>query len=125
MSKEITNVGVAHNVLASGTKVTGTITAETDIRVDGEIEGDVFCKGKIVIGPGGVLQGNLTCTNVEVMGKVRGKINTKEVTSLKSTAKFFGELKTKTLVIEPNAVFTGTCDMGGEKEPEKPIITKK
>ncbi|MDD3405111.1 MAG: polymer-forming cytoskeletal protein [Sphingobacteriia bacterium] len=125
MAKEIINSGVDHNVLANGTKIKGIISTESDFRVDGEIEGDVICNGKIVIGTLGTLKGNLTCTNAEIMGKVNGKIVTSEVTSLKSTAKIFGELKTKILIIEPEAIFSGTCDMGQDKDSEKPAVTLK
>ena len=125
MAKEIINSGVDHNVIANGTKIKGIISTETDFRVDGEIEGDLVCNEKIVIGTLGCLKGNLKCTNAEIMGRVNGTIVTSEVTSLKSTAKFFGELKTKVLIIEPEAIFSGTCDMGPEKAPEKPTVTVK
>ena len=111
MAKEIQNLGVAHNVLASGSKIKGNITADSDFRIDGEVEGDIVCSGKVVIGTQGILKGNLNCQNAEIMGRVNGKIVVSELLSLKETAKFFGEIKTKTLMIEPKAVFSGTCDM--------------
>ena len=37
--------------------------------------------------------------------------------SLKETARVVGEIKIKTLMIEPNALFTGTCDMGQVTAP--------
>jgi cytoskeletal protein CcmA (bactofilin family) len=45
------------------------------------------------------------------MGHVNGKIVVSELLSLKETAKIVGEIKTKTLMIEPKAIFSGTCDM--------------
>lgn len=111
MAKEIINNGLAHNVLASGTKVKGIITSESDFRIDGEFEGEMNCSGKVVIGTQGVLVGTLNCTNAEIMGKVEGKINITEQLSLKSTTTIVGDIKTKTLIIEPDAQFNGTCDM--------------
>jgi len=111
MAKEILNSGIAHNVLATGSKIKGNINADSDFRIDGEVEGDITCSGKVVIGPQGTLKGNLKCQNAEVMGHVNGKIVVLELLSLKETAKIFGEIKTKTLMIEPKAIFSGTCDM--------------
>lgn len=37
--------------IALGTMVKGTITVEGDLRLDGIIEGNVSCRGKVVIGP--------------------------------------------------------------------------
>lgn len=112
MGKEVINTGITHNVLAFGTKVKGVVAADGDFRIDGEVEGDLTCKGKVVIGPQGVLKGNLTCQNAEIMGRLEGKVVVAELLSLKQTARVLGEIKTKTLVIEQDAVFTGTCDMG-------------
>ena len=44
--EENTNGGL-HNTLAAGTTVKGDIVTETDFRLDGKIEGDVSCSGKI------------------------------------------------------------------------------
>ena len=59
MAKEILNSGIAHNVLATGSKIKGNISADSDFRIDGEVEGDIACSGKVVIGPQGTLRGNL------------------------------------------------------------------
>ncbi len=118
MGKEVVNTGITHNVLAFGTKVKGVVSADGDFRIDGEVEGDLTCKGKVVIGPQGVLKGNLVCQNAEIMGRLDGKIVVAELLSLKQTARVLGEIKTKTLMIEQNAIFTGTCDMGHAAAPE-------
>ncbi len=109
MSKEI--VGTEHNTLAFGTKVTGDIYAETDFRLDGTIEGTVECTGKVIIGAKGVMIGTLTCSNAEILGMVKGTLHIADTLSLKATAKVEGDIDTKILSIEPQAVFTGSCDM--------------
>ena len=55
------NTGVNHNVIASGTVITGDIDAASDIRIDGNINGNVECKGRVVIGPNGQTNGNIKC----------------------------------------------------------------
>ena len=86
---------------------------------DQAVEMIYACKGKVVIGTNGNLIGNLTCTNAEIMGTTEGTINVSEMLSLKSTAKVKGDIKTKTLMIEPKAIFCGTCDMEISKQAEK------
>ena len=116
MAKEITNTGLAHNVIASGTKIIGTITANNDIRIDGNIEGDINCKGKIVVGTNGIINGKIICNNAEIMGSINGQLIVSDTLSLKSTSSVLGEIKTKVLVIEPEAKFTGTCEMDNKKQ---------
>ena len=54
--------------IALGTMVKGAITVEGDLRLDGIIEGNVSCKGKVVIGPQGRIKGNVTCTGAVLHG---------------------------------------------------------
>ena len=47
--KEEHSSGGLHNALAAGTIIKGNIITETDFRLDGTVEGDIRCKGKIVV----------------------------------------------------------------------------
>ena len=112
MAKEVVHTGIGHNIIAQGTKIVGTITTNSDIRIDGELEGDLVCKGKIVVGQQGNIKGNVDCANAEVMGNINGKMTVTGTLSLKATSKIWGQIKTKILSIEPEAQFTGSCEMG-------------
>ena len=112
MAKEVVHTGIGHNIIAQGTKIVGTITTNSDIRIDGELEGDLVCKGKIVVGQQGNIKGNVDCANAEVMGNINGKMIVNGPLSLKATSKIWGQIKTKILSIEPEAQFTGSCEMG-------------
>lgn len=111
MAKDSENTSVLHNVIAQGTKITGSIEANSDIRLDGILEGNLNCNGKVVIGAQGSILGDLNCNNSDILGSVEGKIFVSDTLSIKSTASITGEIHTKILSIEPNAVFNGTCEM--------------
>lgn len=106
--------GTLFNSLTAGSKIIGTIIADSDIRIDGTLEGDLQCKGKVVIGEQGTIKGSVICQNAEIMGKLDGKIATDDTFALRATGTLSGELKTRTLIIEPNAQFNGTCSMKQE-----------
>lgn len=115
MAKETSNTsGVMYNSLTNGSKIVGKIIADSDFRIDGEVEGDISCKGKLIIGQNGVLKGTIMCVNAEIVGAVDGNITVSETLTLRSTAQIKGDVKTKILVVEPNAVFNGTCSMRDE-----------
>lgn len=103
--------GTLYNALTAGSKIIGTVIADSDIRIDGTIEGDLQCSGKVVIGEKGVLKGTVNCQNAEILGVVDGKIEVKQTLALRATSNIIGEVKTQTLIVEPNAVFNGTCSM--------------
>ena len=112
MAKEIVNnTGAMYNALTNGSKIIGKIFADSDFRIDGEVEGTITCNGKVVIGQKGMLKGSISCVNAEIIGTVEGDIIVSETLSLRATAVINGEVKTKVLMVEPNAIFNGTCSM--------------
>lgn len=106
------NSGTLYNALTAGSKIIGTIIADSDIRIDGTVEGDIQCSGKLVVGEQGSITGTVACQNAEIMGHLDGKIDVKHSLALRATSTIKGEISTQTLMVEPNAVFNGTCTMG-------------
>ncbi|PRZ01447.1 polymer-forming cytoskeletal protein [Marinilabilia salmonicolor] len=102
------------NIIGQGTKITGDIETNGDIRIDGNIEGNINSKGKVVIGSNGLIKGEVFCSNAEVAGSLNGKITVSELLSLKASSKVNGDIKTGKLNIEPGAIFSGTCNMGNQ-----------
>ena len=110
---EITN---KINMIGIGTTIEGSITSSENIRFDGTLNGNLHSKGKVFVGQTGKVNGEIHCKNCEVEGVVEGKVEVDELLSLRSMSKLFGDIRTGKLAIEPGAVFTGKCDMGGKKE---------
>jgi cytoskeletal protein CcmA (bactofilin family) len=104
--------GLMFNALTAGSKIVGNITADSDYRIDGLIEGELNCTGKVVIGEGGRVKGTIVCANAEIMGMMDGKITCHQQLSLRASGKIQGDVHTKTLIVEPGAQFNGTCAMG-------------
>ena len=109
--KDENSAGGLHNALAAGTTIKGNIITETDFRLDGKVEGDISCNGKIVIGPKGSVTGNIVSENAEILGEVDGSVKVSAKLILKSTAIIKGDIYTQSLEIEPNARFNGACSM--------------
>ena len=115
MANERQQSGMMFNALTAGSKIVGNITADSDYRIDGFIEGELNCSGKVVIGEGGKIKGTVNCANAEILGLMDGKISCSQQLSLRASGKIQGDVHTKTLIVEPGAVFNGTCAMGSEK----------
>jgi cytoskeletal protein CcmA (bactofilin family) len=112
MAKEVTQTPVTvYSILATGTKIIGDISSDSDLRLDGSIEGNILTEGKVILGPSAKIKGSITCANAEISGLVTGNINAPEQLSLKGTSKIEGTIRTSTLIIEPGAVLNGSCEM--------------
>jgi cytoskeletal protein CcmA (bactofilin family) len=100
------------NLIGNGTKISGDITSSGDVRIDGQLTGNIVTSGKFVLGPNGLVDGNISCSNADLMGEVKGQVTVSELLQLKQTARINGDISTGKLSIEPGAVFTGNCSMG-------------
>ena len=99
------------NLLGSGTVVKGEIKLNGDFRIDGMFIGSINCKGKIVVGASGVIEGEIICQNADFSGEVKAIVKVAELLTLKESAKFTGDITTNKLSIEPGAKFSGQCIM--------------
>src|SRR5690554_1854799 len=110
-------IGNQQNRITEGTAITGDFTAQSGLRVDGIIEGNVKSPSKVVIGPKGVIKGTLSCENADIEGKFYGKIHISDVLTLKSIALVDGDVVAGKLAVEPGATFNATCVMKGTVKP--------
>ncbi len=126
-----TDPNSTENRIGQGTKIVGDITATGSFRIDGEFEGTIQSSGKVVIGESGLVRGTLVSAEVEIEGKMKGKLTVSDLLSLRSTARVDGEVTTSKLAVEPGANFNATCDMNsnanrsiktldGREKAEKP-----
>ena len=112
------------NLISQGTRITGDVVSDGDIRIDGFLKGNINCKGRLVIGGSGTIEGEIVCSNIEISGNFKGKINASELLTMKSTAVVSGDINIAKLAVEPGSLFTGTCQMGTGPEKKNPEITK-
>jgi len=116
MSKPVISEVKALNTIAQDTKIKGNIESDGDIRIDGILEGDLDCKGRVVVGPDSKIIGTIRCTSGEILGYVKGEIIVKDLLSLKGSASITGNLTMGKLSVEPGARFFGHCKMIGEEK---------
>lgn len=105
---------VVVNFITAGTEITGDITSNEGIRIEGTLTGNLITKGKVVIGESGKVKGEINCKNSEVFGTIEGKIVVAELLSLRKTARINGDISTNKLAIEPGSKFTGNCNMSND-----------
>ena len=109
VAEEISN---SSNTIGKGTFLEGNVETYGNIRIEGKVTGNVKSKSKVALGPSSVVQGNVMAQNADLEGEVKGRIEVAEMLVLKATAVIHGDIVTGKLVVEPGALFNGTCKMG-------------
>lgn len=99
------------NVIVEGSKVIGDMITESNLRIDGEVLGNVTSASKVVVGENGSIKGNLMCTDADIEGKVNGVIKVDGLLALRSKAIVDGEITTSKFEVEEGAQFSGNCKM--------------
>lgn len=101
------------NSIVSGTTIKGEVDSSGDFRIDGTLIGSINCKGKIVVGQSGTVEGEIKCQNADLSGSIKAQIVVEQLLTLKASAKLNGDVVTSKISIEPGAKFTGSCNMDG------------
>ncbi len=100
------------NQFGQGTTINGDVITDGDVRIDGNVTGNITSKAKVVIGATAVIEGNILCQNAYIDGRVGGTLEVIDLLILSKTAYVSGDIKMKKFVVEEGAVFNGKCSMG-------------
>ena len=110
--------------ISAGTVIKGEIVSPCDIRIDGSFEGRIQTKGRVVIGEGADVKGDIICENIDLWGKVEGNVIVKDTLSLMDGCSVNGNLRVRRLSVKLGSTFNGNCQMITEAEFDKVAQTE-
>lgn len=106
------------SVLSGSAAVKGEIRINDDLRIDGNVDGDIYSGGKVVIGTEGCVKGKVTGKSVEVLGKIVGDVTVSDIVTLRASCYYEGQITARNIEIESGASFYGNCRMEGGDSKE-------
>lgn len=104
--------GAATTVIAKGTTIEGKFQCGENVRLDGNIHGEVKVDKRFVMGEGSYVQGNISARDAAIKGKIKGDVHVKEALHLMESAMIEGNITAKTMVVEEGARYNGSCKIG-------------
>ena len=107
--------------LGEGTDFKGILTFEGTVRVDGQLEGEVYTKDTLIVGESAVVAAEINVHTIVISGIVRGNINATGKIEVHRPGKLFGNVKTPSLYIEEGVIFEGNCAMAYDAAEEKKV----
>ncbi len=105
-------------VVGSGVHLTGTLRDQSDIIVNGSVEGEVNSDQNIVVGESAKVKGPVTAQFVSISGEVKGTITAQDKLEIHPSGRVEGNIKTKDLIIHSGAYFMGKSEMMSDAQPE-------
>ncbi len=103
-------------IISKGVKIEGKIASSGNIKVDGEVKGDILSQNSVSVGENGQVNGQINADVIEIGGMVSGTVKAKEKVVLGPKGNLNGDIFTKILVVEEGAKFDGHSKMGEESE---------
>ena len=104
--------GNGTTLIGAGTTLKGDLSSNSDLRIDGKVIGNIHSTAKVVIGANGVVEGDISGNQADIIGKVTGNIKAKDLLQLRGDSTVTGNLYAEKLQVEPSATFNGQCHMG-------------
>jgi cytoskeletal protein CcmA (bactofilin family) len=102
-------------IISASTTVVGAVRTGDSIRVDGRVEGPVRAEGTVIVGPDGIIEGDVTAANVHVAGAVHGQVRAIFRLEIAEDGELYGDVEVARLAIQDGAVFRGLVVM---REPD-------
>lgn len=97
----------APSILSQDLVITGEISTDGDVQIEGRIEGNIKAT-TLTIGEKGSVNGKITAGKVLIHGKVTGKISASTI-EMSETANVLADLVQDHLTIANGAFFDGKC----------------
>ncbi len=98
--------------LGPDAEVTGKLSFSVPTRIEGKLKGEVRASDLLVVGPQAVLHATVQAEKLIVLGEVRGQVQRASRVEICAGGKLFGDVETKTLIVQEGATFDGASRMG-------------
>jgi cytoskeletal protein CcmA (bactofilin family) len=97
-------------VLGEGIKIVGRIHGTGDLRVLGQVDGDISVSGSVHIGEDGFVKGKLEAAEVVVAGRVDGDTIARGSVAITATGRVEGNITAAELTLEPGGGLEGRVE---------------
>ena len=104
-------------LLSEDSNVTGDITLDGTIKVDGKWNGNISAGGNVIIGEKAEIRGDIKGNRIIISGHLTGDVLASGQLSLTNTAVLTGDASYAAIVIDEGAKLSGTCTLTTPIEP--------
>jgi cytoskeletal protein CcmA (bactofilin family) len=98
----------------------GNLRAQRDLRVEGELKGNVSCDGTLFVAEGGSVTANVDAEHVSVAGDLTGEIRCRGRLQILASGRVRAQVTAGSLVVHEGAIYEGQLQMAGI-EPRQPL----
>jgi cytoskeletal protein CcmA (bactofilin family) len=102
-------------ILSRGVSIEGSVKFDSELLIDGEVEGTIESTGTLTIGEHARIRGEITAKSVTVQGRVEGNILATERCELRAGSTLRGDIEAPRLIVDEAAAFQGSAKIAPQK----------
>lgn len=102
------NNGTIETIIGRQCILTGVLTSNSNVRIDGVVEGEIAVTGEVTISATGRIRANIRATICKVGGAITGHIKARDAVIIEETAKAYCEIHVPSLTVARGATFKGS-----------------
>lgn len=103
----------------------GNFRSQRDIRVEGDLKGDVTCDGMLFVAEGATVTATVDAEHITVAGDLSGEIRCRGRLQILPSGRVRAKVSTASLVIQEGALYEGQLAMTGiEPSGPRPLRTR-
>jgi cytoskeletal protein CcmA (bactofilin family) len=100
----------------------GNFRSQRDLRVEGELKGNVTCEGTLFVSEGATITATVEAEHVTVAGELTGEIRCRGRLQILPSGRVRANVSTGSLVIQEGALYEGQLEMAGiDRSTLRPI----
>lgn len=105
--------GLTH--IAPGTLVRGEVAGNTELLIEGEIQGEVRLGAAVTVGAEGAVEGPVAAPVVRIAGRVIGDVTATDRVEVTPSGSLEGDIRAPRVVVAEGAFFKGRVEMRGDQ----------
>jgi cytoskeletal protein CcmA (bactofilin family) len=106
--------------ILAGLRITGQISGNEDLTVDGNVEGPIqLADGALTVGGKGTVKGDVAVRELVVHGTVTGDLQARDRLEIKASGSVVGDVMTSRIVIDDGAHYKGSIEIGWKDDSQK------
>jgi cytoskeletal protein CcmA (bactofilin family) len=112
----------AASLLDRHSEFEGTFRSQRDVRVEGNLKGNVTCDGTLFIAEGASVAATVDAEHISVAGDLTGEVRCRGRLHILPSGRVRAKVATSSLVVQEGAIYEGQLEMAGlERQAPRPL----
>ena len=108
-SADATTTARTGGFLSSGVSIKGNLTFQSELLIDGQVQGKINATGKLTVGKNARIRGEIRTKSVTIQGTIEGNVFASERCVLEPVSSVHGNIEAQRLAVGENATFLGSA----------------